>query len=259
LLDVTRTPAELYRVNVEGTRNVWRCSAANGVKRGIFCSSAAVYGLLRRTNGMIVETSPTNAIEPYGRTKFLAEREALAIGSATGLHTTIIRPVAIFGPGEHTPFGKKLRDAAVSKLLFAGGFQNKRFTFVHVEDVAEATIHLMQADIPGGEVFNIAADEPILYQDAFDAYIRVLKRAGGAYARIRLLALVSRLLHRYPPVAYGFARMLDDRLIFRIWRPGFDLLYSSAKLRHTSFRPEWNDFERVFSACLEEDNARIDL
>ncbi len=253
LVDSTKSLSQLHRVNVEGARNVWRCAATQGVGRAIICSSAAVYGLLRRTGGMIVESSPANAIEPYGWTKLLAEREALAIGIETNLHTTVIRPVAIFGPGEHTPFGKKLRDAAVSKLLFAGGFQNKLFSFVHVEDVADATIHLMEANIPSGEIFNIAAKEPILYQEAFDAYMRVLKRAEGDYARVRFLALISRFLHALPGAAQALLKILGDRFVFRIWHPGFDLLYSSAKLRATSFTPRWNDFEKVFFSCLESD------
>jgi len=75
-------------------------------------------------------------VEPYGNTKLLGETTALDVAKRTGLHTTIIRPVAIFGPGEHTPFGRQLRNAAFSKLLLAGGFQGRGFNYVHVEDVA---------------------------------------------------------------------------------------------------------------------------
>lgn len=253
LVDGSRPWEEHFRVNVEGTRNVWNSAASAGVRRAVLCSSAAVYGLLRRSNAMISEQSPANAIEPYGRTKFLAEHEALAIGRSSGMHTTVLRPVAIFGPGEHTPFGHSLRDAAVSRLLIAGGFLNKRFCYVHVDDVAAAAIHLMDAPISGGEVFNVAVPEPILYQDAFDAYLRALKSAGNHYTRIRILGLISRALHASPSTARGIPRLLGERFAFRIWHPGFDLQYSSEKLRATGFSPAWTDFERVLRSCMETD------
>jgi UDP-glucose 4-epimerase len=252
LVDSSRSSQELRRVNVEGTRNVWSCASAHGVKRAILCSSAAVYGLLQRHGEMIDESSPAKAIEPYGRSKLMAEEEALNLGASARIHTSVIRPVATFGPGEHTPFGKKLRDAMVSKVLFAGGFQNKRFTFVHVDDVAAASIHLLNADTPSGEVFNVAASDPILYQDAFEAYVRVLRRLGDAYARIKMLALFSRSLHKAPWAIHGMYRLLGERIAFRVWHPGFDLLYSSAKLRATSFTPMWNDFEEILFSCAQE-------
>lgn len=255
LLDTHGGRARMYEVNVEGTRNVWECAAASGVKKALYCSTTAVYGLLSRSERIITEDVPARAIEPYGNTKLLAERAALGIAARTGLHTTIVRPVAIFGPGEHTPFGRKLRHAAISKLLIAGGFQNKRFSFVHVEDVANAAVHLMSVDCPSGEIFNIAVNDPIGFEDAFSAYVRVLRQAGKSYAKVRLFAGISTLLHENPAFLHRLWGVLGDRFMFKIWRPGFDLLYSSSKLLGTSFRFMWDDFEKVFESCVEKDSA----
>jgi nucleoside-diphosphate-sugar epimerase len=253
LVDSGKSREELTQVNVDGTRNVWECAAVSGVKKALYCSSTAVYGLLAKSGQKISETVTPRAVEPYGKSKYLGEQVALEIGVSSGLHTTIIRPVAVFGPREHTPFGRKLRDAAISKLLIAGGFQNKRFSFVHVEDVANAAIHLMETEIPSGEVFNIAVNEPILFEQAFDAYIRVLGRAGRSYARIRFLAFVSSILHRLPSARDWLAMVLGDRFVFKIWHPGFDLNYSSSKLLDTSFTFRWSEFETVFHSCIEEE------
>lgn len=251
LVDSGKTRDELKLVNVDGTRNVWECAAASGVRKALYCSSAAVYGLLARSNETITEAVRPKAVEPYGNTKFLGELVAREIGASQGLRTVIIRPVAVFGPGEHTPFGKSLRDAAISKLLVAGGFQNKRFSFVHVDDVAEAAIFLMEREVPHGEVFNIAVNEPILYEQAFEAYIRVLGYAGNSYARIRFLANVSATLHKLPSAPGWIARMLGERFVFGIWHPGFDLIYSSSKLLETSYKFRWSKFEAVFHSCIE--------
>jgi nucleoside-diphosphate-sugar epimerase len=253
LVDSHSTREDLYRINVEGTKNVWKCAVECGVKKALYCSSTAVYGLLAKSKQAITENIQARAVEPYGATKFLGELAALEIGKRSNLHTTIIRPVAIFGPGEHTPFGKKLRDAAVSKLLVAGGFQNKKFNYVHVEDVAEAAIYLTQKEIPSGQIYNITVNEPILFEEAFQAYIRVLQRAGSPYTIIRLLALISTLLHKLPYVLYWISKILGEHFVFNIWHAGFDLNYSSVKLLDTSFKFKWINFDEVFYSCLEKE------
>ena len=245
----------LREVNVVGTRNVWEIAGAYAVKRALYCSTTAVYGLLSSSRTAITEASRSKAIEPYGNTKRLGEIAALEVAARCGLHTTIIRPVAIFGPGDHTPFGRQLREAAVSKLLVAGGFQKRGFNYVHVEDVAAAAVHVMTLDLPSGEVFNVAVTDPISFEEAFDAYLRVLAKAGRSYAHIRFLALCSSILHRVPPVLRWTSTLLGERHVFRIWNPGFDLIYSSEKLLATSFRFRWTDFESVFASCVEPDRT----
>ena len=253
LVDSSKTREQLSRVNVDGTRNVWESAFECGVKKALYCSSAAVYGLLANANRTITETVQPRAVEPYGYTKLMGEAAALEIAARSGLHTTIIRPVAIFGPGEHTPFGRNLRDAVVSKLLIAGGFQNRKFNYVHVEDVAEAAIFLTQKEIPSGEIFNVTVNQPILFEHAFEAYIRVLRREGWSYAKIRFLAFLSTLVHRVPPAVNWISDHMGGRYVFRIWHPGFDLNYSSAKLLDASFSFKWNDFEQVFLSCVDKD------
>ena len=250
LLD-PRAPRELLlEVNAAGTRRVWQCAAAAGVKRALYCSSTAVYGLLARREGGITEDVPARAIEPYGRSKLLGEEAALEVAARTGLHTTIIRPVAVFGPGERTRFGSSLGAAALARLLSGSGLFVKSFSFVHVEDVAAALVHLSERDLPGGEAYNVAVGEPIPFEEAFEAYARVLRGAGPRYAKARLLAAVSAALHRHPSMLRGMSALVGDRLLWRVWHPGFDLTYSAAKLLRTSFRFRREGFEEVFASCL---------
>lgn len=251
-VDSNEKKEKLIEINVEGTKNVWNCLAECKIKKALYCSSTAVYGLLGKTQKAITENEKARAIEPYGYTKLKGEIEALAISSRSGITTIVMRPVAIFGPDEHTPFGRKLKEAAISKILIAGGFQNKSFNFVHVEDVADAAIHLMETQNVNGEVFNVCLNEPILFEEAFRTYIRVLKRAGDEYYKIRLLAIVSVLLHRAPGLLNWLNNKFGEKFLFKIWHPGFDLNYSSQKILQTSFRFKWNDFEKVFYSCLNK-------
>ena len=161
-----------------------------------------------------------------------------------------VRPVAIFGPGEHTRFGSSLRNAALSRLLTAGGFLDKSFSFVHVDDVAAAFVHLAGRDLPGGEIYNVAVEKPVPFEEAFRAYERVLRTAGRPYAKARLLAAVSAGLHRHPSWLRRVSSLVGDRRMFRIWHPGFDITYSPEKLLGTSFRFRREEFEEVFASCL---------
>jgi nucleoside-diphosphate-sugar epimerase len=251
LMDSHRSRRELESVNAVGTRNVWEAAASCGVRRALYCSSAAVYGLLAGSCAAIGEDVRPRAVEPYGSSKRRGEEEALAVAARTGLHTTIIRPVAIFGPGERSPFGRQLRIAALSKLLLAGGFEDRGFNFVHVEDVAAAAVYLMLSSHRSGEAFNVAVNDPIRFEDAFQAYRHALARAGRPYLRVRMLALCSSALHRLPSMPRWAVHILENRLAFRIWHPGFDLTYSSAKLCAGGFAFEWTRFEDIFSSCLD--------
>jgi len=125
LVNSNQSKEKLHKINVEGTKNVWECAAECKVTKALYCSSTAVYGLLGKSHQILNEQVIARAIEPYGNTKLQGESEALRIAENSGINTIIIRPVAIFGPGEHTPFGNKLREAAVSRLLIAGGFKIK--------------------------------------------------------------------------------------------------------------------------------------
>jgi nucleoside-diphosphate-sugar epimerase len=252
LVDAHATRENLQKINVEGTRNVWSCAATAGVRGALYCSSTAVYGLLARVHQPVSEEIMPRSVEPYGYSKLLGEQAAFEIAGNSGLPTIVIRPVGVFGPGQHTPFGEQLRAAIFSRILLAEGFQHKRFNFVHVEDVAEAATHLMLSPTEDNQIFNIAVDESILFEDAFQAYLRILSRLGPAYAKTRMLARVSEQLNRFPSFSRWIRRVSGDRFAFTLWQPGFDMTYSSKKILTTSFQFKWSRFEDILESCAEK-------
>lgn len=244
--------AKLLRVNAEGTRGVWEAAADAGVGKALYCSSTAVYGLLAQNGKAVNEDIPPRAIEPYGRSKLMGERAAVEIGGARGIDTIVIRPTAVFGPGEHTHFGAELRRAAVSRLLLGGGFRNKHFNFVHVDDVAAAAVHVMQLRKRSAGVFNIVAEPPVSYEDAFQAYLRALDGAGYRFLRQRVLGRISVMIEQRPSLARRLRIRGRRSLAFGVWRPGFDMTFSSERLRETDFQFRWTDFEIVLRSCLDD-------
>jgi nucleoside-diphosphate-sugar epimerase len=251
LVDAKASPEWLYKINVEGTKNLWNCAVACDVKAALYCSSTAVYGLLAGSHQPVTEQVKARAVEHYGRSKLLGETAALEIGARLGLPTVVIRPAAVFGPGGNTGFERNLRRAAFTKLLLAGSFYDWKFNYVHVEDVAEVSIHLMQGNGYSGQIFNVVVEEPLSLEDAFRSYMTALSRANRTLWLPKLIAAVSLWVNKLPLLSSFMARS-GRRLIFNLRQPGFDMLYSSGKLMETSFRLKWTNFEEVILSCINE-------
>lgn len=103
LVDSHASRARLMTVNAAGTHNVWTCAAARRVRRALYCSSVAVYGLLGKGRQPITEEVPPRAIEPYGTSKLMGEWAVREVVARSGLPGVIIRPVAVFGPERIRP------------------------------------------------------------------------------------------------------------------------------------------------------------
>ena len=118
-----RNTAELiYRVNVEGTRNVLRAAREVGVRRVIFTSSVAALGLPSQPRQLVDETVTFNLRPgrfPYGQSKVLAE-EAVQEAVTAGLDAVILNPVSVIGERDiNFVGGELLRVAQRGWLPFA--------------------------------------------------------------------------------------------------------------------------------------------
>ncbi|HWQ53257.1 MAG TPA: hopanoid-associated sugar epimerase [Bryobacteraceae bacterium] len=105
-------PGELYRSNVDGTRNLLEAARKAGVERVVYTSTVGCIGI--PAGGLGDETTPV-ALEDmtgaYKRSKFLAERVALEF-AAGGLPVVVVNPTAPVGSHDvkPTPTGKIVLD-----------------------------------------------------------------------------------------------------------------------------------------------------
>jgi nucleoside-diphosphate-sugar epimerase len=148
---VTKTKEEsVYnQTNAEMTRMLARATVDSGVKvkRFIYLSSLAALGPLAY-DGSGERPQPLTA---YGRSKLLAERY---LQSQPGLPVTVIRPTAVYGPGE-----KDL--LIVFRMLAKGldlnmGSTPQKLTFVHVSDLVSAVLLAMKESPAPWLSFNIS-------------------------------------------------------------------------------------------------------
>lgn len=140
-------PDLIYKVNVDGARNVFDAAQRSHVKRVVHTSTGAAIG--------IVKGRPANEDDPYnlpskrfayGHSKWLAE-ELARERVKTGQDITIVNPTGIIGPRDiNWISGSILREAARHRVpVLAQGGVN----FVAVQDVVAGHIAAVDKGRPG--------------------------------------------------------------------------------------------------------------
>jgi dihydroflavonol-4-reductase len=129
-------PSQLYRANVDGTRNILTAAREAGVGRVVYTSSVATIGI--PADGTPGDERTPVALEAmighYKRSKFLAEQAALE-AARDGLSLVIVNPSTPIGPGDvkPTPTGQVVLDAAAGRMP---AYVDTGLNIVHVDDVA---------------------------------------------------------------------------------------------------------------------------
>ena len=129
-------PEQLYRTNVDGTRNILNAAREAGVRRVVYTSSVATIGIPKDGTPGSEDTPSTLAdmIGHYKRSKFLAE-EVAREAARSGESVVIVNPSTPIGPGDvkPTPTGQLVFDAAAGRMP---AYVDTGLNIVHVDDVA---------------------------------------------------------------------------------------------------------------------------
>ncbi|MDX1700782.1 MAG: hypothetical protein R3250_09200, partial [Melioribacteraceae bacterium] len=99
---------------------------------------------------------------------------------------------------------------------------------------------------------NVAVNQSISYEDAFQAYINALNGTGAKYMKLKLLGRISSIVESKPLILNILHSLGEKRFVFNVWRPGFDMTYSSQKLLSTSYHFRWINFEEVILSCIKD-------
>jgi nucleoside-diphosphate-sugar epimerase len=125
--DTEVDPLSVFRsVNVAGTLNLARQSAAAGVKRFVFISSVKVNGESTPPGQAFIEFDTPNPHDAYGQSKHEAELGLRQISSETGMEVVIIRPPLVYGPGVKANFAALMRAVQKGWPLPLGAVHNQR-------------------------------------------------------------------------------------------------------------------------------------
>lgn len=140
----SRDPSQLYRANVQGTRNILEAASAAGLERIVYTST--VGALAASSNGhSSTEQTPvrlTDMVGHYKRSKFLAEAEATA-AARRGVPVVIVNPSTPVGTRDvkPTPTGRIIVDFLNGRMP---AYVDTGLNLVDVEDVAEGHLTAME-------------------------------------------------------------------------------------------------------------------
>lgn len=137
----TRTPHEMYRINVGGTEAILEAALERGLARVVYTSSVGTLGNPGDGTPGTEETpvSLADMVGPYKKSKFLAERVAEKYVSK-GLPLVVVNPSTPVGPRDikPTPTGKIIVDFLKRKMP---AYLNTGLNIIAVEDCARG--HLL--------------------------------------------------------------------------------------------------------------------
>jgi UDP-glucose 4-epimerase len=232
-------PLKYYRNNVANTLNLLEAMERARIKRIVFSSSCAVYGMPESLP--ITEEMPKNPINPYGATKLAMEWALRDSAGAWGLGSVALRYFNASGAAADGTIGESHRpeihliplvlQVALGQResidVFGTDYPTPDGTcirdYIHVDDLAEAHLLALERLTEGqAQAFNVGT--------------------GRAYSVLEIIAVARRVTgHAIPAV-------LTDR------RPGDppELYADSDKLRrHYGWDPRYTDVEEVIASAWE--------
>ena len=145
-------------INIIGLLNMLVNARANGVRKFIFASSAAIYG--NNDHYPLLEKLSPSPIAPYGLSKLTGEHYCQLIANESHLQTVCLRFSNVYGPrqngeGEGGVISIFVQNAISNKALEIHGDGTQTRDFIYVKDVARAIYLAAISDLQG--TFNICS------------------------------------------------------------------------------------------------------
>lgn len=169
-------PVESSEINVRGFLNVLDAARQTGIKRVVYASSAAVYGLPSELP--LREVALTRPMSPYGLEKLINDQYAALYDALYGMTCLGMRYFNVYGPRQDpkSPYAgviSKFNDAARANQglkVFGDGLQTR--DFVYVGDVAQSNVAALAGDLQG--VCNIGTGRSVTLLQMIDALREVV-------------------------------------------------------------------------------------
>ncbi len=230
------SPASLYYdVNVAGTKNVLTAMNDKNIKKIIFTSSVAVYGLNKQNPDEQFKEDPFN---DYGKSKWQAEEVLRQWYNEDPQQRTLIilRPTVVFGPDNKGNVYTLLKQISSGKFLRIGKGNNKK-SMAYVENIAGFIKYCIDNNFNGYHLYN--------YVDKPDYSMNELIEVSEKSLNKKLPSIKI-------PYVLGYAGGLCFDVLSFITRKKFSISsvrvkkfcattqFSSDKLLNTGFKPSYS-------------------
>jgi len=146
------------RINIQGSKNIFKACVNNGVRKVIYTSSNTVYGAYRENILHHTEESPLykNRESYYNQNKIEVEEFVNGFfADHPEIILTVIRAALLFGPNTKNMFSK-LYEPKVTAMPIGSA---AHIHFIHEEDLGDALHIAFSQDLPG--IYNVGADDAV--------------------------------------------------------------------------------------------------
>jgi 2-alkyl-3-oxoalkanoate reductase len=242
--------ADFHDINVLGTRAVLAGCHTYHVRRCIYVSSPSVtfdgHDVIHQTEDA---PYPSHFLSPYSFTKKCAED---LIRGTTELETIIIRPKAIFGPGDRSLLPQLIAAARINHLPQIGSGHNL-VDLTYVDNVVDALLLALHSTSAVGKTYTITNNEHVPLWDVIKQVLAHLHLS----THLRTIPL---------PIALAAATLMEGRarvtgtppLLTRYsaallaCEQTYDISAASSELGYTPLLPISTALERTLGALQQE-------
>lgn len=227
---------EYFDTNEDGTRILCNVASEFDITEIVFYSSVAVYGISENVSSENIRPTPDSA---YGLSKLAGEKviEKWASGKRDR-KALIIRPTLVFGPNNMANMRNLIRQIDSGLYFHLGKAENVK-SIAYVENVVQATIHLMDKMKPGVSIYNYA-DEPQLTTREISTVIAEALDKKIRFAAPKLLGImlgipfdvIIKLTGKNLPISSA-----------RIRKLGTSTHHSARKIFSEGFSPQYSTVE----------------
>ena len=136
------------------------------LKRFLFVSSLTAAGPASEGLCGVRESDFPNPVSAYGRSKLRAE--TLCMERSTDIPITIVRPPAVYGPGDRD-VQQVFQMLAKGVLVTAGSAAKQRFSMIYIDDLVSGIMMAARADKSVGRIYYITSRHSCSWDDLIAA------------------------------------------------------------------------------------------
>ena len=178
VLESIDNPSYVNDVNVAGTLNMLEFCRMKKIKKFIFTSSAAIFGMYDKKSSEITKTIPNTV---YASSKLTGEQYCKIYSDLFGMNIVCLRPFNIYGPRQNDSYAgviSKFMDRLSSNyppIIHGDGKQTR--DFIHVDDIAKAFLLSLKYNKKKFDVFNLATGKSTSINQLADLFLKTSNKS----------------------------------------------------------------------------------
>ncbi|MEM0065363.1 MAG: NAD-dependent epimerase/dehydratase family protein [Thermosphaera sp.] len=176
-------PPRAYKVNIEGTLNLLEVSRLFDIKKFVFASSEAVYGITGEEP--VHEEYPKNPVTIYGITKLAAEYLGIKYSNIYGVNFVALRYPMLYGPGAYAggtrPINYMIEAAAKNIPATIPFVEHMKVEPLYVDDAVKAILLALKTERTPSNVYNIGIGKMYTLKEILDVIRLTYPRAEVSF------------------------------------------------------------------------------